>query len=262
MSAKSPLITVMLNAALKAARNLARDFGEVEQLQVSPKGPGDFVSAADKKAEEILMHELGRARPKYGFLCEESGEVEGTNKDVRWIIDPLDGTTNFLHGIPHFCISIGLQKEDFLLAGVIYDVVKNEMFWAEKGTGAFMNDRRLRVSGRKKLNECLIGTGMPFKGHGEEVGPYLQKLDRIIPEVAGIRRMGSAALDLAYIAAGRFDGFFESHLKLWDMAAGLVLIQEAGGSVTDYQGKPYILGGQDLLASNGKVDKELVGLMG
>lgn len=261
MSAKSPLITVMINAALKAARNLGRDFGEVEQLQVTPKGPADFVSAADKRAEETLIYELRRARPKYSFLCEESGEILGENKDVRWVIDPLDGTTNFLHGIPHFCISIGLQKEDFLLAGVIYDVIKNEIFWTEKGAGAYMNDRRLRVSGRRKVEECLIGTGMPFKGHGEETGPYLKKLENIIPEVAGVRRMGSAALDLAYVAAGRLDGFFESQLKPWDMAAGLLMIQEAGGSMTDYEGNPYVFGGDNLLVSNGKIHKELVGLL-
>lgn len=262
MSAKSPLINVMVAAALKAGRNLARDFGEVEQLQVTPKGPGDFVSAADKRAEETLIYELKRARPKYSFLCEESGEIEGANPDVRWIIDPLDGTTNFLHGIPQFCISIGLQKEDFLLAGVIYDVIKNEIFWAEKGAGAYMNDRRLRVSGRRKLPECIIGTGMPFKGHGEEAGPYLKKLENIMPEVAGVRRMGSAALDLAYVAAGRFDGFFESHLKLWDTAAGLIMVQEAGGTITDYAGKPYALDGQDVLVSNSKIHKNLVDLVG
>jgi myo-inositol-1(or 4)-monophosphatase len=232
---RSPLITVMVAAAQKAARGLVRDFGEVEQLQVSRKGPADFVSAADRHAEDILFKELSKARPTFGFLMEERGIIEGTDQSNRWIIDPLDGTSNFLHGIPQFAISIALERDSDVFAGVVYSPVTDELFWAEKGAGAYLNGRRLRVSGRKDLSECVFATGIPFKGVGEH-GPFLKQLGAVMAVSAGVRRMGAASLDLAYVAAGRFDGFWESGLSYWDMAAGVVLVREAGGFVCDMAG--------------------------
>lgn len=257
MSARSPLINVMVQAAYKAGRNLVHDFGEVQHLQVSLKGPGDFVSAADRRTEQILRQELEKARPNYGFLCEESGEKIGANPDVRWIIDPLDGTTNFLHSIPHFAISIGLEKEGFMVAGVIYDPIKDELFWAEKGRGAYLNDRRLRVSSRKKMDIALLATGIPFGAHGNpsEFSDYVKK---IAPQVAGIRRMGAASLDLAYVAAGRYEGFWETDLNPWDVSAGMLLVMEAGGCVTQYDGSAFKLGDYSLLASNMILHKQFV----
>jgi myo-inositol-1(or 4)-monophosphatase len=248
MAVRSALYHVMSAAALKAARGLKRDFGEVEQLQVSVKGPGDFVSTADLKAERILREELAKARPQFGFLMEESGETKGRDGRHRWIVDPLDGTTNFLHGIPHWAISIGLEQDGELVAGLVYAPIADEMFFAEKGGGAYLNDRRLRVSARRKLDESLIGTGIPFAGHGDHER-YLRTLRAAIGITTGVRRMGVASLDLAYVAAGRFDGFWEYGLKSWDMAAGLVLVREAGGTIgglTD--GSPIDTG--DILAAN------------
>jgi myo-inositol-1(or 4)-monophosphatase len=230
MPIRSANINVMVQAAHKAARHLVRDFGEVENLQVSIKGPGDYVSAADHRAEQILHRELSRVRPGFGFLMEESGTHEGQG-DQRWIVDPLDGTTNFLHGLPHFAISVALERHGELVAGVVYDPIKDELFCAEKGAGAYLNDRRLRVSRRSDLANSLIGTGIPvLDWHGRGQG-FAQQLDRVSAEVAGIRRLGTASLDLAYVAAGRLDGFWEYGLKPWDMAAGIVLIREAGGMV-------------------------------
>lgn len=230
MSRPSPTITVMMDAARAAGRRLIRDFGEVENLQVSRKGPADFVSAADQKAEEIIRKALEKSRPGYGFLLEEGGEVKGTDKTHRFIIDPLDGTLNFLHGIPHFAISIGLEREGKLRAGVIFDPMRNEMFWAEEGQGAWMENRRLRVGARRKLAEAVVTTGIPQLGvNGGE--KFLDELARVRTEVAAVRRFGSAALDLAWVAAGRFDGFWERGLSPWDIAAGFVLMQEAGGMV-------------------------------
>jgi myo-inositol-1(or 4)-monophosphatase len=230
MPIRSANINVMVQAAHKAARHLVRDFGEVENLQVSIKGPGDFVSAADHRAERILQQELSRARPGFGFLLEETGTVAGDDQH-RWIVDPLDGTTNFLHGLPHFALSLALERAGELVAGVIYDPIKDELFCAEKGAGAYLNDRRLRVSRRSDLANSLIGTGIPvLDWHGREQG-FAQQLDRVSAEVAGVRRLGTASLDLAYVAAGRLDGFWEYGLKPWDMAAGIVLIREAGGLV-------------------------------
>ena len=200
MARTSPVINVMAAAARKAARGLIRDFGEVEQLQVSVKGPGEFVSTADLRAERTLKTELTRARPGYGLLFEESGEAEGTDPHHRWIVDPLDGTTNFLHGIPHFAISIGLERDGEIVAGVIYEPTRDEMFWAEKGTGAYLNDRRLRVSARRQLAEAVIGTGIPFGGRGDHPG-YIATLGRVMAATSGVRRLGAAALDLAYVAA-------------------------------------------------------------
>jgi myo-inositol-1(or 4)-monophosphatase len=249
LAVRSPLINVMARAADKAGRSLARDFGEVEQLQVSRKGPADFVSTADLKAEKTLRQELGRARPGFGFLMEESGEEKGSDGERRWIVDPLDGTTNFLHGIPHFSISIAAEQAGELVAGVVYNPVTDELYWAERGQGAFLNDRRLRVSARRRMDEAVFGTGMPFKGRGDP-DVFQAELSAVMPHVAGIRRMGSAALDLAYVAAGRFDGFWESGLAPWDVAAGIVLVQEAGGYVTEIGGGHRPVAAASILAAN------------
>lgn len=257
---RSPLITVMTNAVLKAARGLVRDFGEIENLQVSQKGLGDFVSTADTRSEKTLHLELAKARPSYGFLMEESGQIEGKDPHHRWIIDPLDGTSNFLHGIPHFCITIGLEKDGVIVAGVTYDPIKNELFWAEKGGGAFVNERRLRVSSRSKLEHALVGTGMPFAGHGD-TGPYMNVLHAVMPRVAGIRRFGAAALDLAYVAAGRFEGFWERDLKPWDLAVGLLLVKEAGGFVTELDGGSNMLKSGSVLAANDALHGPLLSLV-
>jgi len=232
--ARTALMNVMVNAVLKAGRGLARDFGEVENLQVSLKGPGDFVSAADHRADKTLIAELRKARPSYGFLTEESGDLPGEDRGNRWIIDPLDGTTNFLHGIPLFSVSLALEREGQLVAGVVYNPIINELYVAERGSGAFLNDRRLRVAKRQKLVDTVIGTGMPPLGRGDAA--YLGELDGIMRQTAGIRRCGSAALDLAWVASGRFDGFWERRLSIWDVAAGILMVREAGGFVTDLKG--------------------------
>jgi myo-inositol-1(or 4)-monophosphatase len=249
-----------VQAVLKAGRGLARDFGEVENLQVSLKGPGDFVSAADRRAEQILRQELARARPRFGFLLEESGIVKGEDPDHRWIVDPLDGTTNFLHGVPHFSISIGLERRGELVAGVVYDPIKDELFCAEKGAGAYLNDRRLRVSGRSDLASCLIGTGIPVLDWPGRHG-FAAQLERISDEVAGVRRLGTASLDLAYVAAGRLDGFWEFGLKPWDVAAGIVLVREAGGMIQRLDGESNLLAGGTLVASNAVIHPRLVQLL-
>ena len=249
MAVRSPLINVMVKAAEKAARGLVRDFGEVEQLQVSRKGPADFVSQADLRAERTIRAELERARPGYGFLMEESA-VEPGDGQHRWIVDPLDGTTNFLHGLPHFAISIALERDREIVAGIVYDPIKDELFWGEKGSGAYLNqEHRLRVSGRRDLSQALIATGMPFLGHGE-MEPYMVMLANVMPQVAGIRRFGAAALDLAYVAAGRYDGFFETHLSPWDTAAGMLLVREAGGYVSELDGGHNMLESGSVLAAN------------
>lgn len=256
MSRRSPLITVMVKAAYKAARGLNRDFGEVEQLQVSRKGAGDFVSAADHRAEQTLVEELRRARPKFGFLVEESGEIPGEDTSNRWVVDPLDGTTNFLHGLPHWAISIALERDSKPFAGVIYDPVRDELFWAENGVGAFLNNQRLRVSGRRDLAEALLAFGMPLKGRSRHPD-YAPKLDELWSHVAGIRRFGSAALDLAYLAAGRHDALWHIALAPWDVAAGLVIVREAGGIVTPLRegSEPEDFG--DILVSNGHLHDAL-----
>lgn len=243
----SPALNVVVAAVQKAGKRLLRDFGEVEQLQVSVKGPGDFVSQADMRAEETLRRELSRARPNFAFLMEESGSHGADDWEWRWVVDPLDGTTNFLHGIPHWAVSVGIEKRtgtdtSELVAGVIYNPAADEMFWAEKGMGAFLNDRRLRVSGRKDMREAVFATGIPFAGVPRKA-EFSQILARIMPQVAGVRRFGAAALDLAWTAAGRYDGYWELGLKKWDMAAGLVVLREAGGFVTDPEGgDPYAEG--------------------
>ncbi len=230
MSQASANVNVMIKAARKAARNLLRDFGEVENLQVSTKGPGDFVSRADTKAEALIREELTEARPNYGWLGEESAEVKGADPTRRWIVDPLDGTTNFLHGLPHWAISIALEHKGEPVAGVIYDPIKDEMFVAEKGAGAYLNDRRLRVSGRKDLAETIIATGIPFGGRAD-LPVALRQVAAVSIASAGVRRLGSAALDLAYVAAGRLDGYWQRNLKPWDISAGVLILREAGGFI-------------------------------
>ncbi|MGH6989503.1 MAG: inositol monophosphatase family protein [Stellaceae bacterium] len=255
MAVRSALFHVMSSAAFKAAKGLKHDFGEVEQLQVSVKGPGDFVSTADLKAEKTLRQELERARPGFGFLMEESGASEGRDKSHRWIVDPLDGTTNFLHGIPHFAISIGLERDGEMIAGLIYHPVADEIYWAEKGGGAWLNDRRLRVSARRHLGEAVIGTGIPFRGHGDHAH-YLKTLAAVMRATSGVRRLGVASLDLAYVAAGRYEGYWEFGLKPWDFAAGLVVVREAGGSIGGLgQGEPIATG--DVLATNAALEAPL-----
>jgi len=248
MAVKSPIINVMIAAARKAAPRLKRDFGELEQLQVSKKGPADFVSAADIRTEKILFEELSKARPGYGFIMEEGGSHEGTDPDRKWIIDPVDGTTNLLHGIPHFAISIAYQERGELIAGVVYEPINEQMFWAEKGAGAHLNDRRIRVSGRSKMEESIFATGIPFKGIGDHP-EFLKQMAAVMEVSAGIRRFGAAALDLAYVAAGRFEGFWESGLNPWDMAAGIVLVREAGGFVTEIGGGSNMLDSGSVLAA-------------
>ena len=249
VSTQSALLKVMSDAARKAARGLNRDFGELSELQVSRKAPADFVSAADIKAEQTVFEALEKARPGYSFLGEERGLVEGTDKTHTWIVDPLDGTTNFLHAIPHFAINIALEREGVVVAAVTYNPVTNELFWAEKGKGCFVNDKRLRVAGRKHLDESVLGTGIPFLGHGQHAR-FLKELHQISQRVAGVRRFGAASLDLAYVAAGRLDGFWERDLKPWDMAAGVLLITEAGGKVTNAEGGDDIMGSGSICAAN------------
>jgi len=250
MAPRSALINVMTRAAEKAARGLRRDFGEVEQLQVSLKGPGNFVSTADLKAERTLRQELSKARPDYSFLMEESGASAGKDTEHRWIVDPLDGTTNFLHGLPHFCISIALERAGDIVAGVVYDPIKDELFWGEKGIGSFLNDRRLRVSSRRQLSQALLATGTPYGQRSDGRPRYLRQLDSLMDQVGDIRRMGAAALDLAYVAAGRFDGYWEYGLGAWDIAAGLLLVREAGGYVSEPSGDGDPLRSGDTLAAN------------
>lgn len=248
MPQTSALLTVMIAAARKAARPLSRDFGEVENLQVSRKGPADFVSSADLKAEQTLFEELSRVRPGYGFLMEERGAIEGSDKTHRWIVDPLDGTLNFLHGIPHFAISIGLEREGVLVAGVVYNVVRDELFWAEKGQGAYLNDKRLRVATRSDMVDAVIATGTPYVGKpGHDV--FLGEIERVMADSAGVRRWGAASLDLAYVAAGRFDAFWERHLSPWDVAAGAIIVREAGGFVKEIDGGDFMQTG-NILAAN------------
>jgi myo-inositol-1(or 4)-monophosphatase len=257
---RSALINVMAGAALKAARGLIRDFGEVEQLQVSVKGPGEFVSSADLKAERILRTELAKGRPGYGFLFEEAGSQPGSDAHHRWIVDPLDGTTNFLHGIPQWAISIALERDGEIVAGLVYEPLRDEAFWAEKGVGAYVNDRRLRVSARRQLGDAVIGTGIPFRERGDHA-TYLRTLAAVMAATSGVRRPGSAALDLAYVAAGRFDGFWEFGLQPWDIAAGILLVREAGGYVTDASGGHNMLTTGDVVAANDHLHMPLARLL-
>jgi myo-inositol-1(or 4)-monophosphatase len=256
----SALMNVMLAAARKAGRSLARDFGEVEQLQVSLKGPSNFVSAADHRAEEILHAELTRARPGYGILFEERGDVEGADRTHRFIVDPLDGTTNFLHGIPLFAISIALEREGELVAGLVYNPASPETFTAEKGKGAFLNDRRLRVAARSDFKESVIGTGIPHQGRPAH-DLFLKELEAVMAASAGVRRLGAASLDLAWTAAGRLDGFWERNLRAWDIAAGIVILREAGAFVSDGEGKDSMLEKGSIVAGNEAIHARLLKLL-
>ncbi len=257
---RSPLISVMTDAVMKAARSLKRDFGEVENLQVSRKGPGNFVTAADIRAEEILRGALEKARPGYGFVLEEAGVVEGSDASHRWHVDPLDGTTNFLHGIPHFCISVGLEREGVAVAGVIYDPVKDEIFVAERGKGAYMNNRRIRVAARREMADAVVYCGLPHLGRPAHPG-FLLELTAVMAASAGLRRMGAAALDMAYVAAGRADIYWERDIKTWDMAAGLVILREAGGYVTDCDGGPDPMSTLSVCCGNEVLHAALLGLI-
>lgn len=263
MAAISGLIRVMERAARKAGGRLRRDFGEVEHLQVSRKGPADFVSKADMRAERTLYDELLAARPGWGFVMEEAGVIEGDPGMPRWIVDPLDGTSNFLHGIPHFAISIAAQEPrpdgkgwGDVVAGVVYQPITDQTFWAEKSRGAWLQDARLRVSARSRLGDALVATGIPFAGHGD-FAEWSRIFGAIGPEVAGIRRFGSAALDLAYVAQGRFDGFWESGLSEWDTAAGCLLVREAGGFVSDFRGRSEPIHATQVLAANDGLHSKL-----
>ncbi len=249
MSNASANMNIMVKAARIAGRKLLRDFNEVENLQVSSKGPGDFVSKADTTAEETIREQLTEARPNYGFLGEETAETFGEDPTRRWIVDPLDGTTNFLHGMPHWAISIALEHRGEIVAAVVYDPVKDEMFTAEKGEGAWLNDRRMRVSGRNEMIEMVFATGVPFGGRSD-LPETLQDLARLMPGCAGVRRWGAAALDLAYLAAGRYDGYWERRLHAWDMAAGILLVKEAGGIVESIDAGVNPLVSGDIVASN------------
>lgn len=251
MLIRSAILNVMTKAAQKAGRALVRDFGEVEHLQVSRKGPGDFVSTADKKAEKIVIEELTKARPDAAILAEESGSRPGEDPTKRFLVDPLDGTTNFLHGLPHWAVSIGYEENGALVAGVVFDPVKDELFWAERGKGAYLNDRRIRVSSRQHLADAVLATGIPHCGRDVPHHPqFTKRMAAAMAQTAGVRRWGTASLDLCYVAAGRFDGFWERGLSPWDMAAGIVIVKEAGGFVSDVQGRAHSLTAKDIVAVN------------
>ena len=253
----SALLNVMIAAARKTARALKRDFGELEKLQVSLKGPANFVSSADRRAEETLFQELSKARPGYGFLGEEGGARAGADTSHRWIVDPLDGTTNFLHGIPQFAISIALEREGSVVAGLVYNPASEEMFIAEKGNGAFLNEQRIRVAGRKRLADSVVACGLPHIGRGD-LALAAKETGAMQAQVAGLRRFGAAALDLAWIAAGRLDGYWERDIKPWDMAAGSILVREAGGFVSDCDGGTDMFTKGHIVAGNDAIHKELL----
>jgi len=256
----SALLNVMMKAARKAARQLVRDFGEVEKLQVSVKGPANFVTAADRKAEQTLRDELMTARPGYSFVGEEGGRIDGPDKTHTWYVDPLDGTTNFLHGIPQFAISIGLEREGTMIAGLVYNPVSDEMFLAERGKGAFLNDQRIRVSGRRSMQDAVVACGLPHRGRGD-LALFRSEFMAVQEQVAGLRRFGAAALDLAFVAAGRLDIYWERNLQTWDMAAGILLVREAGGYATDCDGHDAMFATGHIAAGNETLLKELLKLL-
>lgn len=265
MPALSPNLRVMQQAIQKASRRLVRDFGEIEYLQVSKKGPGDFVTVADTRTEKILIEELRRARPDYCFLTEESGEIGDPSSAFRWIIDPIDGTKNFMHAVPYFCISVALEhtpkgRDSEIIAGAVYDPIADEMFWAEKGKGAFLNDRRLRVSARNDFEQSLMATGLPY--YSRKTYDYgLRSLQTVGQKVSGLRCPGAAALDLAYVAAGRYEACWFPELHAWDMAAAILLVREANGRVTDIKGNREVLPTGSILASNGQVHDDMLRLL-
>jgi len=256
----SALLNVMIGAARKAARGLKRDFGEVERLQVSLKGPANFVSAADRRAEEILRGELTRARPGYGFVGEEGGRHEGTDKTNTWIVDPLDGTTNFLHGIPQFAISIALERDGVIVGGLIYNPANDELFTAERGKGAFLNDRRLRVAARQRLDDAVVACALPHRGRGG-LAEFRKEFVLVQERVVGLRRYGAAALDLAWVAAGRLDAYWERNLAPWDMAAGILMVREAGGFVSDIDGDDAMLTKGHIVAGNEAMHRDLLAVL-
>jgi len=262
MRLNSANINVMVKACRKAAKILIRDFGEIEKLQVSLKGPGDFVTASDKKVEKILIDELQKARPKYSILSEEIGQITN-DEEFKWIIDPIDGTANFLHGIPHFSISVGLEYKKEIICGIVYDPIKDEMFLAEKGNGSYLNNQRIRVSSRQKLKDCIIFTGGPTHNAKEEDKELsLKEYKKFSSTVfTPIRKMGSAALDMAYVAAGRCDGFWQRNLNYWDIAAGIILIKEAGGFITDFTGSDKYVENKTILATNYKINEEMIEIL-
>ena len=247
----------MVKACRKASKTIIRDFGEIEKLQVSVKGPGDFVTASDKKVEKILINELQEARPSYSILSEEIGQINN-DKSFKWIIDPIDGTANFLHGIPHFAISIGLEHDDEIICGIVYDPIKDEMFVAEKGNGSYLNNQRMRVSSRSKLKDCIVFTGGPkLESKNKELA--LEEYKKFSSKILiPIRKLGSASLDMAYVAAGRCDGFWQRNLNYWDIAAGIILVKEAGGFVTDFEGENRYVENKTILATNSKISKEMI----
>ena len=260
MKLTSANINVLVKASRKAAKVLIRDYGEVEKLQVSLKGPGDFVTMTDKQVEKILIEELQKARPDYSILSEETGYIK-KGEEFKWIIDPIDGTANFLHGIPHFAISIGLERNDEIICGIIYDPIKDEMFFAEKGNGSYLNNQRIRVSSRSKLNNCMVVTGGPRRDSSErEKAIEEYKIFSSAVDVP-IRKMGSAALDMAYVAAGRFDGFWQRNLNYWDIAAGIIIVKEAGGFVTDFSGNNKYVENKTILVANSKINEEMIAIL-
>jgi myo-inositol-1(or 4)-monophosphatase len=257
---QSALLNVMVKAARRAGRSLKRDLGEIENLQVSMKGPANFVSLADRRSEEMLYEDLAKARPGYGFIGEEGGTRAGADTTHTWIVDPLDGTTNFLHGIPQFAISIALSREGTIIAGVIYNPANDELYTAERGKGAFLNDQRLRVAGRRKLSECVIACGLPHIGRGD-LELSRQEMAEIQNRVAGLRRFGAASLDMAFVAAGRLDGYWERNLQPWDMAAGQIIVREAGGIVSGIAGNDDPLVTRNVICGNEFVHAELVKIL-
>jgi myo-inositol-1(or 4)-monophosphatase len=257
---QSALLNVMVKAARRAGRSLKRDLGEIENLQVSLKGPANFVSLADRRAEEMLYEDLSKARPGYGFIGEEGGRREGADKTHTWIVDPLDGTTNFLHGIPQFAISIALSREGTVIAGVVYNPANDELYTAERGKGAFLNDQRIRVAGRRKLSECVIACGLPHIGRGD-LELSRQEMTEIQNRVAGLRRFGAASLDLAFVATGRLDGYWERNLQPWDIAAGQIIVREAGGLVSGISGNDDALLTHNVVCGNEFVHAELVKIL-
>ena len=257
MKLSSANINVVIKACRKASKTLIRDFGEVEKLQVSIKGPGDFVTTSDKKIEKILIDELQKARPNYSILSEEIGQIKN-DEEFKWIIDPIDGTANFLHGIPHFAISVGLEHNKEIICGIIYDPIKDEMFVAEKGNGSYLNNQRMRVSARSKLKDCIIFTGGPHQNSKDKELSFVEykKFSSLVQ--TPIRKMGSASLDMAYVAAGRCDGFWQRNLNYWDYAAGIIIIKEAGGFVTDFKGNNEYIKNETILATNSKINEEMI----
>ena len=261
MAGRSALSNVMYKAAAAASRRMMRDFGEVENLQVTRKGAADFVSQADIAAERTIQEELEKARPDWGFIMEEAGEVKGSDSDAPcWIVDPIDGTTNFLHGIPHFAISIAVRDKGKIIAGTIYDPCRHEFYFAETGKGAYLNDRRIRVSGRRSMADCLFATGIPFLGRGsaETDAKFLRELNAVMQASSGVRRFGAAALDLAFLAAGRYDGFWDRGLSVWDIAAGVLIVREAGGLVSDFASRDKALESGDVVACNSAMHASLL----